>query len=389
MQLKIMFLPAIGLLSCALCAAVSQPVDLIASPSSVYWTTLTASPRAMTCAWPQIAVTATTSAIDAAEPLYMIVDLEKATGASDQVVYVSRADILSGAYGAYERTPTWIRGTAALDDCLIWTGVTNDVYKTTKLVLRRIKAGTFTMGGRSTDYPGASNSGLHPVTLTADFWIGVFEMTQRQWQIVMGTNPASTKADMRPVELVSYDMIRGTNLGANWPNDTETADRSDVDASSFMGVLRAKVPAVRFDLPTEAQWEYACRAGTETALNSGENLSDQVRCPNLDKLGRYASNQSDNAGGYSSRHTTVGSYASNAWGLYDMYGNVWEWCLDWHKGLGVAAVVDPLGATSGTVREVRGSGWGSSAAGCSSGFRSNKTPDGVVGNIGLRVAVSQ
>ncbi len=230
-----------------------------------------------------------------------------------------------------------------------WT----EEYKTSKLVLRLIPPGTFMMGS-PTDELGhnwqSSYNGetLHQVTLTKPFYIGVFEVTQKQWELVMGTTPSGYKGVSRPVECVSYDMIRGTLNGAMWPAHNQ------VDETSFMGKLRAKVDAL-FDLPTEAQWEYACRAGTSSALNSGRNITDTQTCTNVAEVARYGSNQNDGKGGYTSGHTMVGSYLPNAWGLYDMHGNVAEWCLDWWtKDLGSSAKTDPTGATSGSYRLVRG-----------------------------------
>ncbi|MCL1921077.1 MAG: InlB B-repeat-containing protein [Kiritimatiellaeota bacterium] len=224
-----------------------------------------------------------------------------------------------------------------------WT----DEYKTTKLVLRKIPKGTFTMGSPTSELGRSDNWNVgyddewgweeqHHVTLTQDFYIGIFEMTQKQYELVMGTNPSvvssvvANEGDTQPVENVSYNDIRGVSQGAQWPTNNQ------VDASSFMGKLRAKT-GLTFDLPTEAQWEYACRAGTTTALNSGKNLTDEDLCPNLDELGRYYFNWSDGKGSFLFYgfemplygHTKVGMYKPNAWGLYDMHGNVSEWCLDW------------------------------------------------------------
>ena len=254
-----------------------------------------------------------------------------------------------------------------------WT----DEYKTTKLVLHLIPPGTFMMGSPSDEvgHNWACNEALHQVTLTKPFYIGVFEITQKQWELVMGDTPSGNKGDMRPVERVSYDTIRGSVSGAAWPANNQ------VDANSFIGRLRSKVNML-FDLPTEAQWEYSCRAGTETALNSGKNLTDTTQCAEMAEVGRYAYNLNDGKGGYNGAHTTVGSYLPNAWGLYDMHGNVAEWCLDWWMyDLGTSAVTDFKGATSGSYRVVRGGCWynynnyggyryGSFAAACRSAFRS-------------------
>lgn len=252
-----------------------------------------------------------------------------------------------------------------------WT----DEYKTTKLVLRLIPPGTFMMGSPSDElghnWASSYNAeDYHKVTITKPFYIGVFELTQKQWQLVMGDTPSGYKGDARPVEQVSYNTIRGSVNGAAWPTHNQ------VDANSFMGRLRSKVNML-FDLPTEAQWEYACRAGTATALNSGKNLKGTDKnCANMAEVGRYAGNTGDGKGGYS-QHTKVGSYLENAWGLYDMHGNVAEWCLDWWaKNLGTSAKVDPKGATSGSYRLMRGGCWYDNnnagyAAACRSAYRSN------------------
>ncbi len=347
-----------------------------------------------------VRVTPTRSAIDPSEPLYMVVDLEAAEPAS-AVTYLTRGDILSGAYGAYEREPSWIapNSTPALDDCLIWTGVTNDVYKTTKLVLRRIPAGTFIFGS-PTDELGrtsgvAQRETQHPVTLTKDYWIAVFETTQMQWRRIMANtgkeDPAEAKGDTRPVEKVSYEWIRGVSVGAAWPGNKD--DEANVDTDSFMGRLRAKT-GLRFDLPTEAQWEYACRAGTTTAVNSGKNLTETEKfetCPNLAVVARYKNNTSDNAGGIvTARHAPAGSYRPNAWGLYDMQGNVWEWCVDWYyDSYGTAALTDPVGTESSPVgiRVRRGGSWDNVAWNARVAYRGGDTPSTCVNYDGFRVCV--
>ena len=248
----------------------------------------------------------------------------------------------------------------------------SDTCRTTELWLRLIPSGTFTMGSPTTelghDWYGDGNETQHPVTLSKPFYLGVFEVTQKQYTLVMGSNPSAFTGDTRPVERVPYNTLRGSLLGANWPADGK------VDAGSFFGKIRART-ALTLDLPTEAMWEYACRAGTTTALNNGKDLENVRQCAAMAEVGRYGYNTSDGKGGYS-QHTKVGSYAPNAWGLYDMHGNVAEWCLDWWQGnLGTTAVTDPKGATSGCYRLVRGGCWFTayntgSAAACRSAFRS-------------------
>ena len=240
-------------------------------------------------------------------------------------------------------------------------GFNSDDYKTTKLVLRRIEPGSFLMGG------------MYNVSLSKAFFCGVFEITQKQYSLVTGSNPSLHVGDMRPVDRVSYDMIRGSVLGAQWPS------LEGVDSTSFLGKLRART-GIDFDLPTEGQWEYACRAGTTSNYNNGGETEDDLR-----EVGRYSGNQVDGKGGYSYKHTVVGSYAPNEWGLYDMHGNDWEWCLDWNGDLS-DNVVDPSGAISGTERIARGGCWGSSSAECCSHYRGPNRPSVTNGGQGFRLA---
>lgn len=230
--------------------------------------------------------------------------------------------------------------------------ITDDACRTTNLWLRLCLPGTFMMGSPSdeggrgqfyndTGYTyGSNNNGyesLHQVTLTKPFYCGVFEFTQRQYALVMGANPVTIstfQGDTRPVCDVNYATLRGNVAGAAWPQ------HSQVDPTSFLGVLRAKTGCL-FDLPTEAQWEYACRAGTSTALNNGKSLSVAA----IKEVARCNDNCKTDVNGYSYQYqTVVGQYKPNAWGIYDMHGNVAEQCLDWWKrDLGSVSVVDPTG----------------------------------------------
>ena len=220
-----------------------------------------------------------------------------------------------------------------------------DEYKTTKLLLRRIEPG---------DIP------THDSRITRPFYIGVFEVTAAQWNLVMSSDANPDTADKRAKVYVSYNDIRGANAGSGWPSS------SAVDTTSFLGKLRER-SGIDFDLPTEAQWEYACRAGTTSAYNNGGDTE-----ADLATLGRYSGNSNDGRGGYSDV-TTVGSYAPNAWGLYDMHGNVWEWCLDWYRGSFTGA--DPVGAASGSYRVMRGGCCSRGAGDCSSSGCNTPTYD--------------
>ena len=247
----------------------------------------------------------------------------------------------------------------------------------------------------------AAHEDWHKVTLTKAFYAGVYEVTQGQWQQVMGdvrSWPARWSNNdyrlTRPVEQVSYEDIRGTAAqgGAGWPaNDSAYAE-------SFVGRLRTKTGLAGFDLPTDAQWEYACRAGTTGALNDGTvNITNSNSDARLDLLGRYqydggkvwnGTKWDDPATDCTTANATaaVGSYAPNAWGLYDMHGNVWEWCLDWYAGnLGMAPAEDPTGSVSGSLRVDRGGGWRNSASSCRSAFRDGDDPSCRSPNLGFRL----
>ena len=226
-----------------------------------------------------------------------------------------------------------------------------DEYKTTKLVLRRIEPGSFVMGFDQTDED-------RRVTLTKPFYMGVFEVTQRQWELVMGSWMGSSdsssssygRGDAYPAYDVSYNDIRGSSSGARWPASAA------VDASSFLGRLRAKT-GLDFDLPTEAQWEYVCRAGTTTTYYWG-NAMDGV-------YAWYWGNSD-------SKTHPVGTKLPNAWGLYDMSGNVWEWCRDWYGTL--AYGTDPGGSAAGSRRVLRGGSWYRNSDYCTSSSRNNYVP---------------
>ena len=236
-------------------------------------------------------------------------------------------------------------------------------YKTTKILLRRIEPGNVLLGG------------IKPVTLTKPFYMGVFEITQRQYQLVTGLTPSHYKKDAHPVEYVSWSDVRGDYKVYDWPNSTS------VEPTSFIGKLQLKT-GLNFDLPTEAQWEYACRAGTSTAYNNGGTTGDDLRY-----ICRNRNNCEDGRGDYYSVHAVVGSYSPNAFGLYDMHGNVSEMCLDWFSGINSDPKVDWVGASSGSYRIQRGGGWdnwGSDAL--SSSFRDSFFPSYTSFERGFRLS---
>ncbi len=245
-------------------------------------------------------------------------------------------------------------------------GFNKDEYKTTKLVLRRITPGKFKMAGK------------YSVMLTKSYYIGIFEVTQKQFELVTGMQPSHwANNGLRPVEQVSYDMIRGTESGSKWPSS------SAVDPLSFMGMLRMRTE-LNCDLPTSAQWEYACRAGTESLYNNGGNTIYDLMA-----VGRCRDNSNDSKGGNRIHHTHVGLYRPNAWGLYDMHGNVWEWCLDWSGHL--SGGTDPKGPSKGTIRVIRGGSWFDGGAEaekrCSSSGFSECSPRSAAHTLGFRLCV--
>lgn len=211
-----------------------------------------------------------------------------------------------------------------------------DEYKTTKLVLRRIPAGSFMMGSPEDEYGHEWSEKRHVVNLTKPYYIGVFEVTQRQYMLVTG-RPGSSRyqGDMRPIDSISWETVRGNG---DWPNV------KTVDDYSFMGMIRSKTGMIGFDLPTEAQWECACRAGTVTSLNNGKEITRETERDEMRTVGRCIYDRN----GYATSGTSlVGSYKSNSWGLYDMHGNVKELCLDkWTSKMPKETVTDPVGGLS-------------------------------------------
>ena len=220
-----------------------------------------------------------------------------------------------------------------------------------KLEMVLIPAGEFLMGSPDSG-ADSDEKPQHRVRITKPFYFGKYLVTQEQWQAVMESNPSHFKGPKNPVECVSWD-----------------------DCQEFLEKLNAKigVQGGKFALPTEAQWEYACRAGSTTRYCFGDGES---------ALGEYAW-YNGNSG-----NTThpVGEKKPNAWGLYDMQGNVWEWCADWCGAYGTEAVADPTGPVGGSFRVVRGGGWGGPAGDCRSAYRDWIRPGYRALGLGLRVS---
>lgn len=237
-----------------------------------------------------------------------------------------------------------------------------------------IKAGSFSMGSPKDELERRTDETLHRVTLTKGYWLGKYEVTQEQWEAVMGMNPSKfTNVGKRsPVEHVSWeDAIRFC----------EKVTQLEKEAGRLP-------PGYVYTLPTEAQWEYACRAGTSTPLNSGKTpVTREGACPLMDEVGWYGENSHG-------APRPVGGKKANAWGFFDMHGNVWEWCRDQctrKEGVltdtYVEGVADPLCKT-GIARVCRGGGCFSGPGSCWSANRSMEPPTSKNGFIGFRLALA-
>jgi formylglycine-generating enzyme required for sulfatase activity len=226
-----------------------------------------------------------------------------------------------------------------------------------------IAPGTFTMGSPASEQDRYDHEGPQTqVTITCGFWLGRYEVTQAEYQAVMGSNPSYFTGDQnRPVEVVSW--YEATNCCATLTAQELTAGR---------------LPAgYVYRLPTEAEWEYACRAGTTTRFSYGDD-------PGYSQLGNYAW-----YGANSGNQThPVGQKQPNPWGLYDMHGSLFEWCWDWYAGsLPGGSVTDPLGPASGSNRVLRGGGWGVNARVCRSALRAGVEPGYRCNYLGFRAAL--
>src|SRR5262245_14501090 len=240
-----------------------------------------------------------------------------------------------------------------------------------------IPPGEFFMGSPATDTEAAEDEKpRHRVRITRPFYLGAYEVTQEEYRRVMGTNP-SFFSPTGPGK-IQLDSSRFPAEQVRW-----------IDAVEFCRRL-SRWPAERqarrvYRLPTEAEWEYACRAGTTTPFSFGKSLSSHQANFN----GNYPQGGA-RQGPFLARTTRVGSYAPNAWGLYDMHGNVWEWCSDWYSRTYYreSPVDDPTGPKVGAVRVIRGGEWYGDGRDCRSAFRYADLPTGVFYVMGFRVAMT-
>ena len=267
----------------------------------------------------------------------------------------------------YKRQTPRVSGNLKSDFPLAYCGVTPpSIGENVVGRFVKIAAGEFIMGSINGD---KDEQRVHKVVMSKAFEMGAYEVTQKQWEAVTGTNRSYFKGADLPVETVSWAEVQ-----------------------EFISQLNSKSTRYNYRLPTEAEWEYACRAGSK-----GEYAGD------LNEMGWYGNNSGDsridaseifktdleNYGnrvlGNKCRTHPVGQKQPNAWGLYDMHGNVWEWCSDWYGEYSSGTMIDPRGASLGSIRVYRGGSWGSTAYNCRSALRGDDAPDYRGSHVGFRL----
>ena len=217
----------------------------------------------------------------------------------------------------------------------------------------RVEAGTFTMGATAEmEDPYDDEKPTHQVTLTNDYYIGKYEVTQALWKAVMGKKPSKFKGDNLPVENVSWD-----------------------DCQEFISQLN-RITGKTFRLPTEAEWEYAARGGKKSRGYQYSGSND------ISDVAWYDGNSGN-------KTHAVGSKQANELGIYDMSGNVWEWCQDWHGSYSSSSQTNPTGVKSGSYRVIRGEGWFNGASICRSSYRDGRLPYASSRDQGLRLVLSE
>jgi formylglycine-generating enzyme required for sulfatase activity len=246
--------------------------------------------------------------------------------------------------------------------------------------LRSIPMGTFTMGSADAETGRGPDELRHEVTLTHDYWLAESECSQTLWQLVMDGNPSQFVSDARPVERIT------------WP-----------DVQLFLARLNERVPGLGARLPSEAEWEHGCRAGTTSDTYAGELAAvSPYNAPVLDGIAWYGGNSGvefeldngfDTSAWPDKQHPQelAGSHPvmrkqPNGWGLYDCLGNLWEWCQDWYGPYAAEPAVDPTGPASSDGRVIRGGSWSDRAAEIRVAKRNRGTPVDKVIILGFRIA---
>ena len=253
--------------------------------------------------------------------------------------------------------------------------VSKEVKNALGMILVRIPAGTIVMGSPKTELHRGSDETQHDVTISKPFYLGAFEVTQGQFEKVIGSNPAH---------------FRAAGGGKSRVDGRDSADYpvervSWLDAVDFCKKLSASEKKI-YRLPTEAEWEYACRAGTRTVFHLGNDFNSNLA--NINGLS-YSSYGKEIAGPFYRSTVKAGEYKRNDFGLYDMHGNVQEWCADWYSEdyYQKSPKSDPTGPAEGTERVLRGGAWPSSAKACRSAARNHMPPEEKTYTSGFRVVL--
>jgi formylglycine-generating enzyme len=245
------------------------------------------------------------------------------------------------------------------DEFGLWMAL---IFQGVRQVFRWILPGTFLMGSPKSEPKRYGDETQHPVTLTQGYWLADTACTQALWQAVMGENPAYFKDDANnPVEQVSWNS-----------------------AQEFIARLNSLLPELEARLPTGAQWEYACRAGTTTPFSFGKNITPEQ----VNYHGRYPY-AGGKKGSFREKTVPVKSLPPNPWGLYEMHGNVWEWCNDWFSDYPSAPVIDPVGPSNGAYRVLRGGSWKNDGRDVRSAYRYWDEPDDRHDDLGFRLSLGQ
>lgn len=241
-----------------------------------------------------------------------------------------------------------------------------DLINSLAMEFVRIEAGTFQMGSPAEAEDHEEDETLHQVTISQPFYLGKYEVTQAQWRAVMGDNPSFFRhcGDTCPVEGISWEEVE-----------------------TFIAELNVRTGETTYRLPTEAEWEYAARAGTQTRYHFGDAESELCQYANhADSSTDLAWRNTTCSDGVASGPAPVGSYQPNQWGLYDMHGNVWEWVADWYGDYPADSVTDPQGPAMGRGRIRRGCGWRSTTDSCRAVNRHPYTPKDRNISLGFRLA---